>query len=195
MIICVYYAIFLIFTGYICPVICYSFPVKISVNGIGNQCPQMPLNLNSNAICDVISDTVVPQLDEHYGPAGCDCGDNGCIKVVSIDMTKSSQQCPASWNLYNSNRIRGCGRGSTTMHTCYSALFVVNKNYSRICGKIMAYQRGDADDFLNSINGRNSIEGSYMDGVSVTYGAPGSCRHIWTFVSGDRPEGVTLISH
>jgi len=84
-------------------------------------------------------------------------------------MSDPSQQCPSNWNTYNDNGIRGCNRRSQT-NTCDSVVFPVVETYTRVCGKVLAYMRGDPDAFLNSIVGINSIEHSYVDGVSVTYG-------------------------
>ncbi len=61
--------------------------------------------------------------------------------------------------------------------------------YTRVCGKVLAVMTGDPDAFLNSIIGYNSIDQSYVDGVSVTYGAVGSRKHIWTFASADGGTG------
>ena len=38
-------------------------------------------------------------------------------------------------------------------------------------------------DFLGYHDGRQGIDGQYVDGLSLTHGAPGSRQHIWTFAS------------
>ena len=144
-----------------------------------------------SAIDDAITNIVNPELNE-LGPV-CDCGGPGWTQVAYINMSDPSQQCPNNWNTYNDNGIRGCNRRSQN-NTCDSAIFPVNGIYTRVCGKVLAYSRGDPDAFLNSIRGINSIEQSYVDGVSVTYGAPGSRKHIWTFASADSGTG-NLSSH
>jgi len=55
-------------------------------------------------------------------------------------------------------------------------------NYSHVCGRMIGYQHStpDAFDHLTS----QTIEGYYVDGVSLTHGPPGSRQHIWTFAAG-----------
>ncbi len=48
-----------------------------------------------------------------------------------------------------------------------------------MCGRINAYQRGSTNAFIFG----NSLEQVYIDGISLTHGAPGSRKHIWTFVA------------
>ncbi len=48
-----------------------------------------------------------------------------------------------------------------------------------MCGRINAYQRGSPNGFEFS----ESLERAYIDGISLTHGAPGSREHIWTFVA------------
>ena len=49
--------------------------------------------------------------------------------------------------------------------------------YSRVCG---TYQHGGPDGYFS----RSSlIDGSYIDGVSLTHESVGSQYHIWSFVS------------
>ena len=55
-------------------------------------------------------------------------------------------------------------------------------NYSHVCGKVIAYQHSSTDAFASSAS--QSIEGYYVDGVSLTHGSPGSRQHIWTFAAG-----------
>ena len=182
-----------LFIGYFSPATCVVFPVKISTafGNISKLCPQTTQSLKDtidSTISDAITNIVNPKLNMDSGPV-CGCGGIGWTKVADVNMTNTSRQCPTNWTLYSSNGIRGCGRRSSTSNTCDSVLFPVNQNYSRVCGKIEAYRRGDTDGFLNSIRGKSSISQSYIDGVSVTYGPPGSRRHIWTFVAGDNGTG------
>ena len=48
--------------------------------------------------------------------------------------------------------------------------------YSRVCGRIIAYQFGTPNGF-----GQQSIDSVYVDGISVTFGHPRN--HIWTFAA------------
>ena len=53
--------------------------------------------------------------------------------------------------------------------------------YTKVCGKILAYQNSSPDGFRTYI-GSNDIDGNYVDGVSLTYGDTPR-NHIWTFVA------------
>ena len=60
-------------------------------------------------------------------------------------------------------------------------------NYSVICGRIYAYQRGYSTAFAYSIAyiprlGVDGIEHSYVSGLSLTHGKVGQRKHVWTFV-------------
>ena len=69
--------------------------------------------------------------------------------------------------------------------TCESAIFPFNgQSYSRVCGRINAYQSGTPSAFRPSVLGGNpGLEGVYLEGVSLTYGDAGSRRHIWSFAT------------
>ena len=62
--------------------------------------------------------------------------------------------------------------------------------YSKVYGRITGTSPGTPDAFFR-YGGPNSIEGNYLDGVSVTHGAPGSRTHIWSFGAG-HPAGDGL---
>ena len=83
------------------------------------------------------------------------------------------------WNLI-STPIRGCGHPRAGA-VCGSALFASSgQSYSRVCGRVIAYQLGAPDAFTT---GTPNLEGYYVKGVSLTHGAAGSRQHIWTFVA------------
>ena len=68
---------------------------------------------------------------------------------------------------------------------CDSATFPANGlSYSRVCGRVNAYQKGIPGAFRSSITGhRAGLENTYMEGVSITHGNAGSRQHIWSFVA------------
>ena len=57
-------------------------------------------------------------------------------------------------------------------------------NYSHVCGRVIGYQYHltDAFHFLGQVP--QSIEGYYVNGISLTHGSPGGRQHIWTFAAG-----------
>ena len=56
--------------------------------------------------------------------------------------------------------------------------------YSRVCGRALAYQFGENYAFYGYWNNHHGLDRQYVDGLSLTHGAPGSPQHIWTFASG-----------
>jgi hypothetical protein len=149
-------------------------------------CPAaQAINDTKAAIRSVLRDIVVPQFDGRsavYQPP-CACGGSGgWTRIADLNMTDPGQSCPTNWNLI-STPVRGCAR--TTDGGCDSAIFPSNgQSYSRVCGKVIAYQQGSSDAF----------EGE-LDGVSLTHGPAASREHIWSFVAAlyDTGSEVTFI--
>ena len=123
-------------------------------------------------------------LNERYGPPACSCAASGrWKKVAHLDMSREDHICPSNWTFVNTS-VRACGR-TTNSPACDSAIFSVGGfEYNRVCGKVLAYQRGtpDAFDFYWN-NEARSLEQPYVDGVSITHGQVGSRQHIWTFAA------------
>ena len=98
-------------------------------------------------------------------------------------MSDNSQQCPSGWTEATYDGLRLCGRPSNAApRTCESANFTIGLRYTQVCGRAIGYQFGDPVAFALS-SGR-SIDGYYMDGLTLTYGSQGARRHIWSFVNG-----------
>ena len=112
------------------------------------------------------------------------CGGPGWRRVVFLNTTDPSHVCPAGLNLTTYSR-RTCGRAHSSGLSCSSTTFSVGgSQYSRVCGRALAYQWGPNYAFLGYIWRNQGIEDQYVDGLSLTHGAPGSRQHIWTFASG-----------
>ena len=117
-------------------------------------------------------------LEQHW------CGGTGgWRRVFYLDMTNPNTTCPPGWKLTGYSK-RTCGRATDGTNTCDSATFPVRGGeYNRICGRIRAYQYASTDGFDSYHQGRvTTIDGAYVDGVSVTHGTPRN--HIWTFAAG-----------
>ena len=112
------------------------------------------------------------------------CGGPGWRRVVFLNMTDPSHVCPAGLNLTTYSR-RTCGRAQSGWYTCSSTTFSVGgSQYSRVCGRALAYRWGRNYAFFVYHRRSYGIDGQYVDGLSLTHGAPGSRQHIWTFASG-----------
>ena len=112
------------------------------------------------------------------------CGGPGWRRVVFLNMTNTSYVCPAGLRLTSYSR-RTCGRANSSRTSCWSTTFSVGgSQYSRVCGRALAYQWGHNYAFDGYHWRRLGINDQYVDGLSLTHGAPGSRQHIWTFTSG-----------
>ena len=163
-----------------------ALPVRLSPTVIDqegeNVCPsevaaEAQLNVTKEEIKQVINDVVNPFLNP--------CGGSGWTRVAYLNMTDPGSVCPTSWTLHTSP-VRGCSRSSTTTtFSCASAIFSARgQRYSKVCGRILGYQKGTTEAFYNSVSASyTSIESAYVDGVSVTHGPIGSRQHIWTFTT------------
>ena len=106
-------------------------------------------------------------------------------------MTDPSHVCPAGLNLTTYSK-RTCGRAHSGYYSCSSTTFSVgDSQYSRVCGRALAYHWGYNYAFygycftkLHNNEYGHGIDGSYVDGLSLTHGASGSRQHIWKFASG-----------
>ena len=112
------------------------------------------------------------------------CGDGLWNRVIYINMNDSSQECPQGWRGYD-GPVRCCGRPVLARSSCPSAYFSANGyQYGKVCGRAIGYQQGSPDAFASndSREPQETINGIYVDGVSLTHGNPRT--HIWTFAAG-----------
>ena len=130
------------------------------------------------------------QLRDFALTNNCPCGGIGeWHRIAHLNMSDPNQQCPPNWRLI-STPVRACG-GLRNGIGCDSAVFPSNGvSYSRVCGRVIAYQRGTPSAFEPSFSGR-SLEGVYIEGISITHGPVGSRQHIWSFAEAlhDHPQG------
>ena len=101
-----------------------------------------------------------------------------------LNMTDPTTSCPSGWKLLTENSTRTCFPISTGRLTCDSAFFpVAGGEYTKVCGKITAYQYNETDAF-EAYHEREAttINSAYVSGVSLTHGSPR--EHIWTFAAG-----------
>lgn len=131
------------------------------------------------------------------GSVGCNGGSTWTC-VAYLNMSDPNQQCPSRFRSITSpvrTRVRVV-RQSTGSAACTSAFFPsIGVPYSRVCGRIVAYQRGTAQAFHELLfqnqfsfdpNDEDlTIEDHYIDGVSLTHGTAGSRQHIWSFVTAE----------
>ena len=104
----------------------------------------------------------------------------GWMRVAHLNFTDTNQNCPSGFRLITSPK-RTCG---TPGSSCVSATFSLNGvKYSRVCGKIKAYQYASPDAFNPYyINRDFTIDSAYVEGISLTHGQTPR-KHIWTFAA------------
>jgi hypothetical protein len=101
------------------------------------------------------------------------------MQVVNLDMTNTSHQCPPGTTLRTDLPKRLCGIGISGLG-CSSTIFDLNGiAYNQVCGKIIGYQDRSPDAFGQARI--QSIDGPYVDGISLTHGSSPR-QHIWTLI-------------
>ena len=125
-----------------------------------------------------LNSSVLPKIIATRG--SCACSGPGWRRAAYLDMSDPTQTCSPAWEFITSPR-RSCARPSNaTSYSCYSAMFPTQGvQYSQVCGRIIGYQVGHPEAFINSV--LFTIDDYYVNGVSLTYGSPR--QHIWTFAN------------
>ena len=105
------------------------------------------------------------------------CGAGQWHRIAFLNMTDPSQQCPSAWREYNNDRIRACGRPTTSIGSCATKYYFASHQYSQVCGRVIGYQVASPDAFA-----RPYTEKIDFDGVNITRGA--KRNHVWSYVAG-----------
>ena len=104
----------------------------------------------------------------------------GWMKIVSVNMTTGGSTCPPGLRTLQDPRPL-CTK-NTDSPGCSSTVFPVQGvGYSRVCGKIIGYQKSTVDGFQPYHLGGRTVDSTYVDGISLTHGSPR--KHIWTLVA------------
>ena len=123
----------------------------------------------------------------------CGCSSTGgWTRVANLNTSDTSQQCPGAWRLqtYSSEPpLRVCaGRDYICVSATYSSYGI---SYSQVCGRVIGYQHAYTDALAATMQ---TIEGPYLNGVSLTHGPAGARQHIWTFAAGIVETGTNTNS-
>ena len=162
------------------PVPVYVEP--ISLTGIAGQtCAadgdrQAAMDSLGSTIRGELQSTVVPFLTRMHP-----CGIGNWQHVFTLNTTDPNQTCPGDWSL-DTSQTRACAGLPVQCVSAYSN--VTTGAYNEVCGRLLGDAIGSPDAFFRHITGGDKVEGNYLDGVSVTYGATGSRTHVWTFGTG-----------
>ena len=153
--------------------------------GIALQCPGESCSdiYQKNPNSHGVSGQYIVQIGGNLRFVYCDMilecgGEKGWMKIADVSNGGS---CPNGWSRITSP-VAACTAPSNNAG-CYSAHFTTyNIPYSRVCGMAVGYQKGSTDAFASFRYSSRSINGPYVDGVSITYGSPR--KHIWTYAIG-----------
>lgn len=116
----------------------------------------------------------------------CCNSSSGWMRAAYLNMTDRTHNCPAGTYL-GSDPKRLCRRKIGT--GCKSIFFPVHfLPYSRVCGRVIAYQDGTADAFWqyhydNSV----TLDDDFLDGVTISVGYPRT--HVWSFAVSNTEGG------
>ena len=111
-----------------------------------------------------------------------ECGGHkgGWMRIADLD-TSRGDDCPTGWAKITTP-VTACVAPNSKAR-CYSTNFpTLNIPYSKICGMAMGYQKSTTDGFSGLNFASRSIDGPYVDGISITFGVPR--KHIWTYAIG-----------
>ena len=113
-----------------------------------------------------------------------ECGDGLWHNVAHLNMSDPTEQCPSAWRLHSTNGVRACGRPVTSSQSRPATFYPTGRQYSKVCGRVIGYQVSSPGAFhIVYITPRpSSLDDTYVDGVSITYGSPR--KHIWTYAAG-----------
>ena len=113
------------------------------------------------------------------------------MRVAHIDMTDPRHSCPQGLNYTVQSSKRMCTRAQSSTG-CSSVTFPQHGvSYTKVCGRARGYQYGPTESFIGYYWLRQSLEGYYVQGLSVTHGSPRN--HIWTFASGVTKIGRSYV--
>jgi len=112
----------------------------------------------------------------------------GWRRILHLDIT-AGDDCPSGW--YKDTVSGNSFCRMVNDRYCDSAFFSTNgTSYHRVCGRARGYQKGNTDGFYGYHNaGHTTIDGSYGECLSITYGNPR--QHIWTYAAGNRDNGTS----
>ena len=147
-------------------------PVRVPVSfHAKNSC------LSPNELRPNLTDAIRSYLASQYVPPIC--GKDGWIKVIYANLSRENASCPDGWTLFTTP-VRGCGR-SNNDHTTTATFSVKNQTYTRVCGRILAIQRGVTNGFGPTFYDSKPLHS--VDGITISLGTSLTQRRVWTFAA------------
>ena len=116
------------------------------------------------------------------------CGNitGGWMRAAYIDMTNENNTCPQGLTYTVVSSTRMCTI-SLSNAGCLSVTFPTHGvPYTKVCGRARGYQYRFTEAFHPYSGHGESLDGHYVEGLSVTRGNPRN--HIWSFASGQSKD-------
>ena len=113
-----------------------------------------------------------------------ECGGHkgGWMRIADLD-TSRGDDCPSEWTKITTPVVACIATDNTSSSGCYSTYFsTLSIPYRKVCGMTVGYQKDYTDGFAGVHFSSRTINGPYVDSVSITYGTPR--RHLWTYAVG-----------
>ena len=144
------------------------------------SCKHLPDNSSSGNYWIQNTGTGYASLEYCDMTRRCCNSSGGWMRVAHLDMIDHTHHCPIEFREITTPK-RTCARSG---NGCRSTTYPVDGiSYSRICGKIKAYQYSSMDAFNAYYDDRAiTIDDVYVDGVSLTHGKKPR-KHIWSFAN------------
>ena len=106
---------------------------------------------------------------------------SGWTRVAFVDMTDPDQSCPPGLRQIETPK-RSCAR-FLNRGGCNSVTFTTHGlAFNKVCGRVIGYQFGSPSGFYTPYSSGSSIDGPYLDGISLTHGQSPR-QHIWSFAN------------
>ena len=137
---------------------------------------QVSLNYVQN-----VRNEIIHQISGSIFQNNLHCGPGEWRRVFYLNTSGCDQSCPGQWNLVTCP-VRGCTGADISCRSAFSDN--INTAYRKVCGRISGHSAETPDASARFISGQDTIEGNYLEGISVTHGVPGSRTHIWSFGAG-----------
>ena len=150
------------------------------------------INDNDWTYCDMVKkDSTLSSHDPDYIPTCAGVG-GGWKRIANINVSTGGF-CPNGWRKDTHSGVSFCRVVSNSSNRCSSTTFSTNgRSYQRVCGRARGYQKGWSVAFNRYHDAGQTIDGYYVDGLSITHGNPR--QHIWTFANG-LYDGLAYYDH